>query len=489
VTAGDAVERIPSGIPGLEALTGGGLPRDRVTLVAGTAGSGKTILAAQFLAEGVVNQGEPGVFVTFEEPPPGVSRNLRSLGMRIDEWEADDRWAFVDAAPHLGEQPVVVGRYDLSALVERVKHAVEKVGAKRVAIDSVGALLHRFENLPAARSALFDLSSEMQAMEVTTVMTAERLEDYGPISRLGFEEFVADHVILLRNALENEKRRRTIEVLKLRGGSHLKGEHLFTVVNGRGLVVVPQDRFDFGFGTSRDRRGSGNAELDEMLSGGFYDQSLVLVSGATGTGKSLIAAQFIAGGTADGQRGLLLSFEESREQLVRNATAWGFDFDAMERDGALRILSVAPESAALEDHLLRMKSVIDEFKPDRVAIDSLTALQRVATVKSFREYLLGLTFHMKQQEMLGLMTTVLAYGESGLSLSDLHVSTISDAIITLEYVPIGSTMRRGLHVVKMRGSDHDKRLREFVIREDGMEIGAPFDDETLGQHWVWRPPT
>jgi circadian clock protein KaiC len=487
VTGAAAVPRVPSGIPGLDAITRGGLPEHRVTLVAGTAGSGKTIFAAQFLAAGV-RTGDSGVFVTFEERPDIARQNLRSLGIEIETWEAAGDWAFVDAAPHLGEQPTVVGRYDLSALVERVKHAVSSVGATRVAIDSVGALLHRYEDVPVARSALFDLVSELQDMRVTTVMTAERLDDYGAISRLGFEEFVADHVILLRNALENEKRRRTVEVLKLRGGSHLKGEHLFTVSDGEGLIVVPQDRLDFGYGSSRRRLTSGDPALDEMLNGGYYDKSLILVSGPTGTGKSLLAAQFIAGGAQAGQRSLLLSFEESHDQLVRNAVAWGVDFDRIEHEGLLRILSIAPEAAALEDHLLRMKQEIDGFRPERVAIDSLTALQRVSTVKSFREYLLGLTFHIKQSAMLGLMTSAISHTDAGLTLSNLHVSTISDTIITLHYVPIGSAMRRGLHIVKMRGSDHDKRLREFVIGDRGLEIDGAFADDDLGRTWTWRPP-
>ena len=484
----DGVRRLDGGIPGLDAITRGGLPEHRVTLVAGTAGSGKTIFAAQFLAAGIRSGDEPGVFVTFEERPEVARRNLRSLGMDIAAWEDAGSWAFVDAAPHLGENPVVVGRYDLSALVERVKHAVAGVGARRVAIDSVGALLHRFDDVAAARTALFDLASELQAMEVTAVMTAERHEDYGPVSRLGFEEFVADHVILLRNALENEKRRRTIEVLKLRGGPHLKGEHLFTVVDGLGLVVVPQDRFDFGFGTSHARLSSGSADLDEMLCGGFYDKSLVLVSGATGTGKSLTAAQFIAGGAQAGQRSLLLSFEESEDQLIRNAQGWGVDFAQFQKDGVLRIMSEAPESAALEDHLLRMKQEIEDFKPDRVAIDSLTALQRVSTVKTFREYLLGLTFHIKAEALLGLLTSTTAPDEEGASLSELHVSTISDTILVLHYVPVGASMRRGVHVVKMRGSAHDIRLREFTIDESGMHIGDAFPDATFSSTWSWRAP-
>jgi circadian clock protein KaiC len=325
-------------------------------------------------------------------------------------------------------------------------------------------------------------------MDVTTVMTAERLEDYGPISRLGFEEFVADNVVLLRNALLDEKRRRTIEVLKLRGGAHLKGEHLFTVADGEGIVVVPQDRFNFDYASSYQRLPSGIPALDEMLRGGFYDRSLILVSGATGTGKSLLATQYVAGGALAGQRALLLSFEESRDQLVRNAAQWGVDFAALERDGLLRIMSDAPESAALEDHLLRMKRVIDEFQPERVALDSLTALQRISTVKSFREYVLGLTFHIKANGMLGLLTTATLQSEAALSLSELHISTISDSILTLQYVPTGSAMRRALHIVKMRGSGHDNRLREYVIGDGGMEIRDAFPDEALSTAWRWRPP-
>jgi circadian clock protein KaiC len=488
VSTDTAMPRVPSGIQGLDAITRGGLPEHRVTLVSGTAGSGKTIFGAQFLAQGIERHDAPGVFVTFEERPVLARRSLRSLGMRIEEWEAAERWSFVDASPHVGEQPVVLGEYDLSALVERVKHAVRILGAKRVTIDSVGALLHRYDNAGAARRALFDLVSELQALEVTTVMTAERLDDYGPISRLGFEEFVADNVILLRNALEDEKRRRTVEVLKLRGGTHLKGEHLFTVADGEGIIVVPQGRYDFGHGTSHDRLTSGNPVLDEMLDGGFYGRSLILVSGATGTGKSLCGAQFIAGGAHLGQRSLLLGFEESKHQLIRNAAGWGVDFEAMENEDLLRIVAEPPESASLEDHLLHMKQVIDDFKPDRVAIDSLTALQRISTVRSFREYLLGLTFHIKAEGMLGLLTTTPAHGDEALAMSELHVSTISDTIVTLQYVPVGHHMRRGIHIVKMRGSAHDTRLREYRITAGGMQIAEPFPPTAFSDAWTWIPP-
>ncbi len=470
-------DRLPSGIPGLELLTRGGLPRERLTLVAGTAGSGKTVFASQFLATGIRGSDEPGVFVTFEERPASIRRNLRSLGWDVAAWEQENRWIFVDASPQHQVETVFTGQdYNLDPLLRRVTSAIERIGAKRVAFDSIGSLASQFESGQPARQALFHLAKSLEDRGVTTVMTAERAEEYGPITQLGFEEFVADNVIILRNALDGEKRRRTMEVLKMRGGSHLKGEHLFTLLDGEGIVVVPVAISSMGTTTSTNRLSTGVASLDEMLGGGLYEKSLWLVVGATGTGKSCLTAHFIAGGFANGERCLLHSFEEGHDQLLRNAASWGIDLAAMEREGRVRVVAEAPEAASLEDHLQRMRAAMDDFGPDRVAIDSLTALQRIATVKSFREYVLGLTFHIKLRSAVGLVTSNAADVLGPESTNDLHVSTISDAITVLRYVPVGGEVRRAIHVLKVRGSNHDKALREFQITGRGIEIFDPVSD-------------
>src|SRR4051812_9954186 len=326
------VTRVPSGIEGLDSVTGGGLPRDRVTLVSGTAGSGKTLLAVQFLAEGIERHGEPGVFVTFEERPEAIARNFRSFGWDVEGWQGDGSWAFVDASPDLDDEPVITGEYDLSSLVMRVRHAVESSGARCVAIDSTGSLIDHPGNLQIARRALLQIAATLGRLGVTAVMTAERPDDFGPISRFGFEEFVADNVVVLRNVLADEKRRRTIEVLKLRGGAHLKGEHLFTISSGQGMVVLPQEILNFGYSSSHERLPSGVDALDAMCHGGFLARSLILVSGPTGVGKSLLATQFVAGGSTRGEKALLFSFEESRAQLSRNAQSWGMDFERLEAE-------------------------------------------------------------------------------------------------------------------------------------------------------------
>src|SRR5581483_4710816 len=467
-------ERVEAGIAGLDLISHGGLPRNRLTLVAGTAGSGKTVFATQFLATGIP-AGEPGVFVTFEERPEGIRRNMRSFGWDIAGWEERRLWEFVDASPRQVDTVFAGDDFNLSPLLARITNAIERTGARRVAIDSIGALVAQFTHVAPARQALFRLAAALEELGVTTVMTAERQEDYGPIARLGFEEFVADNVVILRNALDGEKRRRTIEILKMRGCSHLKGEHLFTLLED-GIVIVPVAIGSLGYGTSNRRLSSGIKALDSMFDGGLFEKSLWLVAGATGTGKSFLATQFVAGGVEAGQRALLHSFEESHDQLIRNAAAWGIDLAAMEESKQLCIVAQAPESASLEDHLQRMKSTIEEFQPDRVAIDSLTALQRIATIKSFREYVLGLTFHIKLRSLLGLVTTSVTDFFAAEGTGELHVSTISDVITLLPYVPVGGEFHRGVQVLKMRGSDHDKAIREFRITDHGMEIAEPFAD-------------
>lgn len=472
-----ALPRVAAGIPGLDLITHGGLPRNRLSLISGTAGSGKTVFAVQFLASGITSADEPGVFVTFEERPSGICQSMLGFDWDIAAWERAGKWHFVDASPRDRMGTVFTGDdYGLGPLIARIVEAVKRMGAKRVAVDSVGALVAQLSNVAPARLALFRLRTALEDAGVTTVMTAERGEDYGPVAQLGFEEFIADNVIILRNALEGEKRRRTMEVLKMRGGQHLKGEHLFTLLSGEGIVVVPIAIDSFSYTSSNRRLASGVPELDTMTGGGLFEKSLWLVAGPTGSGKSLLSALFSAGGVDSGQRSLLHSFEESHDQILRNAGGWGMDLGEMERQEKLKIVAEAPEAASLEDHLQRMKRTIDDFRPDRVVIDSLTALQRIATVKSFREYVLGLTFHIKLNSLLGMVTSnVTDFLGSKLS-NELHVSSISDVIALLHYVPVEGELRRGVQILKMRGSNHDKAVREFTISGAGMQVGEPFRD-------------
>lgn len=468
------IEKIETHIGGFDYISMGGLPKGRTTLVSGSAGSSKTVFATQFLLMGIQKSNENGVFITFEETPAEITRNMLSFGWDIEKLQAEKRWAYVDASPQPGENQAVIGEYDLGALLARIEHAIKKVNAKRVALDSLGAIFTRFEDANTIRRELFRIAWALKKIGVTSVLTAERTNEYGDIARFGVEEFVADNVIILRNILEEEKRRRTIEILKFRGTLHRKGEYPFTIVPGEGIEIIPLSAIQLKQKSSNIRITSGISELDKMCGGGFYRDSIVLVSGATGTGKTLTATRFISGGVEAGEKCLLFAFEESRNQLFRNASGWGIDFEKMENEGELLVVCEYPETDGLEDHLIKIKKNIEDFKPKRVAIDSLSALERVSTLKGFREFIIGLTSFIKHQEIAGLFTSTTPSLFGGNSITEAHISTITDSIVLLRYVEMYGEMRRGLAVLKMRGSQHDKQIREFSIDEKGMHIGKSF---------------
>jgi circadian clock protein KaiC len=468
------LQKLATGIVSFDVIAKGGLPRHRTTLLSGTAGSGKTVFAMQFLAAGIRDAGEPGVFVTFEESAADIRANMQEFGWDLEGWERDGKLAFVDASPDPEIEVIESGEFDLGALLARVQHAVRKVGATRVSVDSLGAIFSQFSDQSIVRRELFRIASALKKMGVTALLTAERVEDYGPVARFGVEEFIADNVMILRNVLEGENRRRTIEILKFRGTDHQKGEFPLTIAPDRGVVVIPLSAIPLRQKSSDVRVSSGNVELDEMCGGGFFRDSVTLVSGATGTGKTLTVTQFLAGGAAKGERSLLLAFEESREQLFRNARGWGVDFEAMERDELLRVVCDYPDVNGLEDWLITIQSIVREFRPARVALDSLSALERIGTVKAFREFVIGVTSFIKQQEITGLVTSTTASLMGGSSITEANISTLTDSIVLLRYVEMFGEMKRGLTVLKMRGSPHDKGIHEFTIDGSGMHLGRAF---------------
>ncbi|HMC57061.1 MAG TPA: circadian clock protein KaiC, partial [Gemmatimonadaceae bacterium] len=262
-----------------------------------------------------------------------------------------------------------------------------------------------------------------------------------------------------------------------RGTDHQKGEYPF-IISGEGVVVIPLSAIELRQHSSNVRISSGNEELDAMCGGGFFRDSVILISGATGTGKTLTVTQFLDGGAKRGEKCLLLAFEESREQLFRNAIGWGVDFERMENEGSLKVVCDYPEVAGLEEWLISIQRAVEEFQPRRVAVDSLSALERVGSIKAFREFVIGVTSFIKQQEITGLFTATTSTLMGGPSITDAHISTLTDSIILLRYVEMFGEMKRGITVLKMRGSIHDKGIHEFTIDQRGMHLGPRFRNVT-----------
>ncbi|QAU46803.1 circadian clock protein KaiC [Bradyrhizobium guangzhouense] len=470
------LERVKTGVEAFDDLVMGGLPRARSTVVGGTPGSGKTVFATQFLAHGITHFDENGVLVTFEEPPADIEANMSGFGWDLAKWRKGGRLAFVDASPPPNDE-LVIGDFDLAGLLSRIQHAAKSVNAQRVVLDSLTQLFDHFIGDPKIlRRELFHISTALKKSGLTVLMTAERNSEYGEITRHRLEEFVADNVVILRNVLYREKRRRTIEVLKMRGSHHVEGEAPFTLLGGRGMVAIPLSSLRLEQHSSNVRVTSGNSDIDEMCGGGFFRDSVTLVSGATGTGKTLLTTNFVSGGVEAGEKVLMFGYEESRGQLFRNASGWGADFARMEAEGRLKVVSLYPEAQGLPDHLLTIQGMVDEFKPNRIAVDSLSALERIAPETGFREFLISLTSFIKKREIAGLCTATSKSLLGGESASEQHISTMTDSIILLRYIQEQEIMHRGLMVLKMRGSEHAKEIRRFSIDGSGMHLGEPFKE-------------
>ncbi|MBD2329493.1 circadian clock protein KaiC [Alkalinema sp. FACHB-956] len=466
------VQKIRTMIEGFDDISHGGFPVGRTSLVSGTSGTGKTLFAVQFLYNGITQFDEAGIFVTFEESTADIIKNAVSFGWDLQRLIDEGKLFILDASPD-PEGQEVVGNFDFSALIERIQYAIRKYKAKRVSIDSVTALFQQYDSASVVRREILRLVSRLKQIGVTTVITTERTEEYGPVARFGVEEFVSDNVVIVRNVLEGERRRRTMEILKLRGTTHMKGEYPFTITD-QGINIFPLGAMRLTQRSSNARVSSGVKTLDEMCGGGFFKDSIILATGATGTGKTLLVSKFLQEGCMQGERAILFAYEESRAQLSRNAYSWGIDFEDLEQQGLLKIICAYPESAGLEDHLQIIKSEIAEFKPTRIAIDSLSALARGVSNNAFRQFVIGVTGFAKQEEITGFFTNTTDQFMGSHSITDSHISTITDTIIMLQYVEIRGEMSRALNVFKMRGSWHDKGIREYTISAQGPEIKDSF---------------
>ena len=464
--------RIGVGIPGFDEIVHGGLPQGRSTLVAGATGTGKTVFGLQFLWGGA-QLGEPGVLVTFAERPDDLIANVESFGWDLGGLVRERRLVIVDATPDT--DVLVSGRFDLGGLTARIALALREIDGTRLFLDPIDALFEEFSAVTEVRRAFAAMLRALRPLGATTLISAERPSEDGSITRYGAEEFAVDNVIVMRNVREEERRRRTVEVLKLRGADHHTGEFPFVINASSGIEIVPFSPIEGDESGSAERISLGNADLDAMCGGGMYRDALMMITGATGTGKTLIGLQFMVAGIEAGERVLYLSFEESRWQLERNAAAWGMDLTRPEHAGLLSIVSRYPARVGLEDLLVDLKHTVEQFEPKRLVLDSITAIEHNAPANAFREFSVGLSGYLKGRGVATMLTTTLPNLLGGDHATDLYLSTIADAIIALRYFDLDSEVRRAILVLKVRGSQHANEMHEYEIRDSGMSVKGPIE--------------
>ncbi len=464
--ASTRLAKAPTGIRGLDEVTEGGLPRGRPTLVCGSAGCGKTMLAAEFLLRGAVEHGENGVFMMFEESEAELTQNMRSLGFDLDQLQRDGKIA-LDYVHIERSEVEVTGEYDLEGLFIRLGHAIDTVGAKRVVLDTLEALFAGLPDPAVLRSELRRLFRWLKDRGMTAVITGERGES--SLTRYGLEEYVADCVILLDHRVDDQVSTRRLRVVKYRGSSHGSNEYPF-LIGPHGLSVLPITSMRLDHKAPKERVSTGIAALDAMLGGlGVYRGSSVLVSGAAGTGKSSIGASFAVAACARGETTLMFAYEESSDQLTRNMRSIGLDLARCQRAGLLHVHASRPTLFGLEQHLIEMYDLVRELSPAVVVVDPISnlTLERDTGLKAA---LMRLIDFLKQNGTTAMFTSLTDTSRDAVQSSQVGVSSLMDTWLMVTNREANGERTRSIQVLKSRGMPHSNQVREFRLGADGVTL-------------------
>ena len=460
------LSKAPTGIAGLDEITGGGFPRGRPTLVCGSAGCGKTLLAMEFLVRGVTQFGEPGVFMAFEETSEELTQNVRSLGFDLHDLAGQKKIA-MDFVHVERNEIAETGEYDLEGLFVRVGYAIDSVGAKRVVLDTIETLFGGLSNFAIVRGELRRLFRWLKDKGVTAVITGESGD--GTLTRHGLEEYVSDCVIQLDHRVTDQVSTRRLRIVKYRGTTHGTNEYPF-LIDEDGISVLPVTSLGLQHEVSAERVSSGVPRLDTMLGGkGYFRGSTVLVSGTAGSGKTSLAAHFAAAACRRGERCLFLTFEESPSQLLRNMRSIGIDLEPWVKKGLLQFHSSRASIHGLEMHLASIHKLVREFQPRVVIMDPISSMVAAGTRLGATVMLTRLIDFLKLQEITALLTN-LTSGDEALEKTDVEISSLVDTWLLLRDLELGGERNRVMYVLKSRGMAHSNQMREFLLTNRGVEL-------------------
>lgn len=461
------LKKTATGIDGLDEITGGGLPEGRPTLVCGSAGCGKTLLAMEFIVRGATRFKEPGVFMSFEESESELTRNVASLGFDLAALSAH-RKLVVDYVHVERSEIEETGEYDLEGLFVRLGHAIDSIGAKRVVLDTVEALFAALPNEAILRAELRRLFRWLKEKGVTAIITGERGVS-GGLTRHGLEEYVADCVIVLDHRVINQISTRRLRVVKYRGSLHGTNEYPYLIAQN-GISVLPITSLGLAHPAPSQRVSSGVPRLDAMLGAkGYFRGSSILLSGTAGTGKSSLAAAFALAACERGEGALYFSFEESPDQIIRNMSSVGIPLAPWAAKGLLQFHSVRPSLQGLEMHLLDIHERVRAMKPRVVLFDPITNLISVGEPIEVRSMLTRLIDFFKASQITTMFTSLTA-GDSAPESSDVDVSSLMDTWILLRNLEQAGERNRGLFILKSRGMAHSNQIREFQLSRRGIDL-------------------
>jgi circadian clock protein KaiC len=464
---------VKTGIRGLDGILSGGIPRGNVILLEGAIGCGKTTLGVEFVYRGITEFNEPGVIVLFEVSPEMIVRDAQGFGWDLRELESTHRLRIVFTSRE-------VLRQELQQADSVLLEEAARIGARRIFIDGVARLIGS-NGIPEARSAFHVFTEGLHRENLTAVLAIEASAyDQGHSASLP-EESIADTVIRLRMEENQRAISRSFEIVKSRGHDYRMGRHTFRIIGGHGLQVY--HRVQAPRPASRDRAAAydpttristGVPGLDELTNGGYFVGSTTVVAGISGVGKSVMGCQYIAEGARRGERSLMLSLDEQVEQILRNAASIGIDFRREIDRGVVRLEYDPPQEIEVDVHFHRIERLVEEFKPKRVLIDSLSTYGSTlgtegrafrdffhALVALMKEHQIAAVYNHENPEMLGMASMM----------GDFQMSSLVDNIILMNWTELGDSFRLGMTIAKMRANPVDRVTREVEILDgQGMHV-------------------
>jgi circadian clock protein KaiC len=460
------LEKCPTGIKGLDEITEGGLPRGRPTLICGSAGCGKTLLAMEFVTRGITEFNEPGVFMAFEENADELAVNVASLGMDVKKLIRQKKLA-VDYVHIERSEIEETGEYDLEGLFVRLGNMIDSIGAKRVVLDTIEALFAGLPNEAILRAELRRLFRWLKAKKVTAIITGEQGDKH--LTRHGLEEYVSDCVIFLDHRLINQVATRRLRVIKYRGSKHGTNEYP-TLIDETGLSVMPISSLGLAYPVSAVRVSTGIPRLDTMFGGkGYFRGTSVLVSGTAGSGKTSVAAAFADSICGKGGKCLYLSFEESPAQIIRNMGSIGFDLGKWVKKGLMKFRSVRPTMFGLETHLVSIHKLVEDFQPTAVVVDPVTNLSSIGDTDEIKAMMMRIIDFLKNKQVTAVFTS-LTSDNSDFEQSEVGISSLMDTWILLRNIETDGERNRLLYILKSRGMAHSNQVREFILSDNGIAL-------------------
>ncbi len=461
------VQKCPTGIQGVDEITFGGLPQGRPTLICGSAGSGKTLFAMEFIVRGAQEYNEPGVYISFEENADELTKNFASLGVDIPELTKKKK-LMID---HVFIEPSEIeetGEYDLDGLFVRLAHSIDSIKAKRIALDTLEALFSGLHDQNILRAELRRLFRWLKNRGMTAVITAERGDN--TLTRFGLEEYVADCVFLLDHRVNEQIATRRMKIIKYRGSRHGTNEFPFLISNN-GISVLPITSLGLNYPVNRERVSSGIKTLDAMFSHkGYYKGSTIMISGTAGTGKTSLAAHFANHVCSQGNRCLYFAFEESTDQIIRNMKNIGINLQPWVDKNLLFVIANRPALHGLEMHLVSMHDTIKKFKPDAIVIDPISSLIITSgTAFDTKAMLTRLLDYLKMEGITSVLTHLTSSNTEGDS-GNYGISSLTDTYLRVDNTEKNYRCNRHLAIVKSRGMKHFNDVNEFCITDKGVVL-------------------